>query len=112
MLNEYINQKLKDIADKLPNLVHSEPASFSCGFHSGYKQAMLDLDGFLQSGGHIPNKIPCKNLVDSIFNDPYMQNMDKQDMLCTMYHRLIDSASYSENQLGHYVGELLEQLPD
>lgn len=48
VLNAYINSKFKEIALKLPNLVHSEPASFSCGFNTGYKQAMLDLHRFLE----------------------------------------------------------------
>tara|TARA_R110000868_G_scaffold161317_2_gene391535 strand:+ start:6390 stop:6572 length:183 start_codon:yes stop_codon:yes gene_type:complete len=45
---EWIDEKLCEIAAKLPSLVHSDPASFSCGFNSGYKQAVLDLDRLLQ----------------------------------------------------------------
>ena len=45
---QWVDSKLADIATKLPTLVHTEPASFSCGFNTGYKQAMLDLDRFLE----------------------------------------------------------------
>jgi hypothetical protein len=47
-LQDWIDQKIAEIAKKLPTLVHTEPASFSCGYNMGYKQAMLDLDNFLQ----------------------------------------------------------------
>lgn len=47
-LQEWIDNKFAVIAEKLPILVHTEPASFSCGFNTGYKQAMLDLDRFLE----------------------------------------------------------------
>jgi hypothetical protein len=47
-LQDWIDEKIADIAKKLPTLVHTEPASFSCGFNTGYKQAMLDLDRFLE----------------------------------------------------------------
>ena len=47
-LDAWISEKLQEIAHKLPNLVHSDPASFACGFNSGYKQAMLDLNRFIE----------------------------------------------------------------
>ena len=47
-LQEWIDENIADIAKKLPTLVYTEPASFSCGFNTGYKQAMLDLDRFLE----------------------------------------------------------------
>lgn len=47
-LQEWIDYKIAEIAIKLPTLVHTEPASFSCGYNTGYKQAMLDLDRFLE----------------------------------------------------------------
>jgi len=47
-LQEWIDSKFALIAENLPTLVHAEPASFSCGFNTGYKQAMLDLDRFLE----------------------------------------------------------------
>jgi hypothetical protein len=50
-LQDWIDKKIADIAKKLPTLVHSEPASFSCGFNVGYKQALLDLDRFLEDKG-------------------------------------------------------------
>ena len=46
-LDTWISDKLQGIAHKLPSLVHSDPASFACGFNSGYKQAMLDLSRFV-----------------------------------------------------------------
>lgn len=48
ILQDWLNDNLSEIAKKLPTLVHTEPASFSCGFNTGYKQAMLDLDRFLE----------------------------------------------------------------
>ena len=47
-LQEWIDDKFAEIAKKLPTLVHSEPASFACGHNMGYKQALLDLDRFLE----------------------------------------------------------------
>jgi hypothetical protein len=46
-LQEWIDSKFAEIANKLPNLVHENPASFACGFNVGYKQALLELDRFL-----------------------------------------------------------------
>ncbi len=47
-IQEWIDSKLAEIATRLPTLVDADPASFSCGFNVGYKQAMLDLDRLLQ----------------------------------------------------------------
>lgn len=47
-LQEWINSKFEVVAEKLPTLVHTEPASFACGYNTGYKQALLDLDRFLE----------------------------------------------------------------
>ncbi len=47
-LQEWIDSKFKMIADKLPTLVHQDPASFACGYNVGYKQCLLELDRFLQ----------------------------------------------------------------
>ncbi len=47
-LQEWIDEKFKEIAAKLPTLVHDNPASFACGYNVGYKQAMLELDRFLE----------------------------------------------------------------
>lgn len=46
-LDDWIDSKLADIAEKLPKQVHTEPASFACGYNVGYKQAMLDLERWL-----------------------------------------------------------------
>ena len=50
-VQQFINQKLAEVAERLPSLVHTEPASFSCGFNTGYKQALLDLDKRLEEWG-------------------------------------------------------------
>lgn len=42
-LELWLNDKLAEIATKLPTLVHGDPASFNCGYNAGYKQAMIDL---------------------------------------------------------------------
>lgn len=47
LLNDWIDGKIADIANKLPTLVHTEPASFSCGYNTGYKTALLDLERFM-----------------------------------------------------------------
>jgi hypothetical protein len=56
---EWIDSKLADIATKLPTLVHTEPASFACGFNTGYKQALLDLDRLIEEGIEIRKSL-CK----------------------------------------------------
>lgn len=59
ILQDWLNDNLSEIARKLPTLVHTEPASFSCGFNTGYKQAMLDLDRLLEEGLEIRKSL-CK----------------------------------------------------
>jgi hypothetical protein len=49
-IQDWLNDKLKEIAGKLPTLVHNDPASFACGFNTGYKQAMLDLEHQIEDG--------------------------------------------------------------
>ncbi len=49
VLNNYINDKFAEIATILPTLVANNPASFKCGHAMGYKQALLDLDRFLEN---------------------------------------------------------------
>lgn len=56
ILNDWINDHFSEIAKKLPTLVHTDPASFACGFNTGYKQALLDLENFLDGLGHVPEK--------------------------------------------------------
>lgn len=48
-LEQWIDLKLVDIAKKLPGLVHSDPASFACGYNTGYKQALLELERYMES---------------------------------------------------------------
>jgi hypothetical protein len=45
---EWIDSKLAEIANKLPEQIHKDPASFACGYNSGYKGAILDLERFLR----------------------------------------------------------------
>ena len=47
-LDRWIVDKFADIAAKLPTLVHTEPASFSCGYNTGYKQCLLDIERFFE----------------------------------------------------------------
>lgn len=49
-IQDWINHKLKDIAEKLPTLVHTEPASFSCGYNAGYKKCLIDLEIIIEDG--------------------------------------------------------------
>lgn len=58
-IQDWINNKYKEIAVKLPTLVHTEPASFSCGFNTGYKQALLDLENQIEDGA-VLRKSLCK----------------------------------------------------
>ncbi len=47
-LQQWLDDRLADIATKLPKLVLIDPASFSCGYNTGYKQCLLDLDRFIE----------------------------------------------------------------
>lgn len=42
-LQEWIDKRLKYIAELLPQLQHEDPASFACGYNAGYKNALLDM---------------------------------------------------------------------
>jgi hypothetical protein len=44
LLNQWIDSKLSDITNKLPTLVHQDAASFACGYNTGYKAALVDLE--------------------------------------------------------------------
>lgn len=46
-LQEWIDNKLAEIGKKLPELITKNPSGFACGFSTGYKGALLDLDRFL-----------------------------------------------------------------
>jgi hypothetical protein len=46
-LNAYIDEKLAEISYQLPELVFQNPGSFECGHRMGYKQALLDIERFL-----------------------------------------------------------------
>ena len=47
-LQEWIDRKFSIIAQKLPNQIYDNPSSFPCGHTMGYKQALLDLDMWLE----------------------------------------------------------------
>ena len=67
LLNDWIDSKIAEIANKLPSLVHTNPASFSCGFNTGYKQAMLDLEHFMNEIKEFPKEfefIYHKNILE------------------------------------------------
>ena len=49
-IQDWIENKYTEIAKKLPTLVHTEPASFACGFNLGYKQALRDLEYRIEDG--------------------------------------------------------------
>lgn len=49
-IQEWLFIKLKDISETLSGLVRSDPQSFNCGFNTGYKQALIDLDNIIFEG--------------------------------------------------------------
>lgn len=57
-LQDWIADRFKDIAEKLPTLVHTEPASFACGYNAGYKRALIELEEQLEAGA-ILRKSSC-----------------------------------------------------
>lgn len=46
-IDEWLNEKLKEVAERLPTLVHQDPASFACGYNSGYKSALIEMQDIL-----------------------------------------------------------------
>lgn len=47
LLKNWINVKFAEVSVKLPTISHTEPASLCCGYNTGYKSAILDLQEFL-----------------------------------------------------------------
>lgn len=47
-IKDWIDTHLEEISKKLPDLVNQDPASFSCGYNTGYKAALNDLGEFLK----------------------------------------------------------------
>jgi len=47
-MDDWIDVKLKEVAERLPQAAHDDPASFACGYNTGYKQALLDLERWLE----------------------------------------------------------------
>jgi hypothetical protein len=66
LLNNWIDSKLADIANELPGLIYDNPATFRCGHKTGYKQALLDLEKFMNG----------LNLSDN-FKNIYSDNIDE-----------------------------------
>lgn len=62
LLNQWIDSKLADIATQLPTQVHQDAASFACGYNSGYKTALRDiekeLDRLMDSSEGYPLTLP------------------------------------------------------
>ena len=52
----WVDKKLKGIAEKPEILSHSDPASFNCGFNSGYKQAVFEVNRLLERQNKDENK--------------------------------------------------------
>lgn len=51
-INEWINIKLEAIAKKLPNLIYS-PKAFECGYQTGYKASLLELESLIEGGAEL-----------------------------------------------------------
>ena len=47
-IQTWIDEKLAEIAEKLPTLVHEDPASITWGYNLRYKSALLELDRILE----------------------------------------------------------------
>jgi hypothetical protein len=47
-IDDFINNKFEMIAKLLPDAVDKNPAGFECGWATGYKQALLDIDRLLE----------------------------------------------------------------
>lgn len=52
-IQDWIAKKLKAIAEVLYMQVMEDASSFKCGFNTGYKQAMIDLDNLIEEGAEI-----------------------------------------------------------
>ncbi len=57
IINQWIDDKLGQIATKLPTLVHTDPASFACGYNMGYKTCLLDIERFFEDFTELPEEI-------------------------------------------------------
>lgn len=69
-LNELIDSKLSDIALKLPSMVHSDPASFSCGYNTGYKNFLLYIERFFEE---------CADLSEEFKNVYFKSRWEKDE---------------------------------
>ncbi len=58
LLNQWIDSKLADVGNKLPTSVYQDASSFACGYTTGYKTALLDLEKELDSLFDSPKKYP------------------------------------------------------
>ncbi len=74
LLNQWIDGKIADIANKLPTLVHQDAASFACGYHTGYRTALFDLERKLDS------LIDCSDGYPPAFTQIYQTSSDMAEM--------------------------------
>lgn len=49
-IQDWINDKYKEIAGKISTLVHMDTSGYSFGFNIGYKQALIDLEDQIENG--------------------------------------------------------------
>jgi hypothetical protein len=47
-LQQWIDSKFLEISKKLPSLVNTFPEGFECGYQTGYKACLLELDRLLE----------------------------------------------------------------
>lgn len=48
-IHDWMSEKFNWIAERLPLLVETDPASFKCGYSVGYKQCLLDIDKLIEN---------------------------------------------------------------
>ena len=47
-LQDWIDERYKEIAKKLPLLMNTQPDSFVCGHAMGFKACLLEIDRFIE----------------------------------------------------------------
>jgi hypothetical protein len=43
-IKEWIYNKFSEVSERMETLVHSEPASFACGYNVGYRQCLIEIE--------------------------------------------------------------------
>ena len=56
-LQEWVDDKYREISRKLPLLSNTQPDSFICGHTTGYKACLLELDKFLEESEYYQNEL-------------------------------------------------------